>query len=136
MSRRKKLAFDPVKSLLLGETPTPQFREMLDRHSPLLMKFIQLSMVYYGITRKELASKVGDYSERHIGRVLSGELKKTDEYYTLVFAMINVSRLVDFLNTLYSKKTGTLIMKEILPTITSSQRLVSQGVPFFFTEQD
>lgn len=124
MGRQTKPAYDPVKSLLTGETQTPAFREMVDNHSPILMDLIRFSMRYHERTKRDIAKGLG-FSERHIGRILDGEItNKTDDYYRLVYKIVKSVRLVEFLQSLYDKDRIRFIQEEILSTIIHSQKIV------------
>lgn len=126
MGRKNNPAYDPVKSLLTGETQTPQFREVVDNHTPLLMGLIRFSMRYNNRTKRDIAKGLG-FSERHIGRVLDEEItKKTDDYYRLVYQIIKSVKLVEFLGYLYDKDRTKFIQEEILPIIVRSQELIEE----------
>jgi len=87
MGRHQIPAPDPVRQLLLGEVQSPQFREMVDSHSPLLMRLIRASIAFHDMEHKAVAESAG-YKARHIRRFLNGELAKTDEYYELAWKMV------------------------------------------------
>ena len=126
MGRQKEPAYDPVKVLLTGEIHTPQFREVVDTHTSLLMELIRFSMRHSKRTRTEVAKGLG-FSDRHIGRVLDGEItKKTDAYYRLVYQIIKSVKLVEFLGVLYDKERTKLIQDKILPVIVHSQKLIEE----------
>ena len=78
MGRHQIPAPDPVRQLLIGEVQSPQFREMVDTHSPLLMRLIRASIAFHDMEHKAVAEATG-YKARHIRRFLNGELAKTDE---------------------------------------------------------
>ena len=100
MGRHPIPAPDPVRQLLLGEVQSPQFREMVDSHSPLLMRLIRASIAFHDMEHKAVAEATG-YKTRHIRRFLNGELAKTDEYYELAWKMVIASRLAAFLSVMY-----------------------------------
>ena len=124
MGRQRKSAYDPVKVLLTGEIHTPQFREVVDNHTSLLMELIRFSMRYNNRTKRDIAKGLG-FSERHIGRVLDEEItKKTDDYYRLVYQIIKSVKLVEFLESLYDKDRIKFIQDQILPVIVNSQNII------------
>jgi len=124
MGRQRKSAYDPVKVLLTGEIHTPQFREVVDNHTSLLMELIRFSMRYNNRTKRDIAKGLG-FSERHIGRVLDEEItKKTDDYYRLVYQIIKSVKLVEFLESLYDKDRIKFIQDQILPVIVNSQKII------------
>ncbi len=124
MGRKNNPAYDPVKSLLTGETQTPQFREVVDTHTSLLMELIRFSMRHSKKTKRDVAKGLG-FDERHIGRVLDEEItNKSDDYYRLVYKIITYVKLTEFLEHQYSTDRIRLIQDNILPIIVHSQKIV------------
>ena len=116
MGRHLIPAPDPVRQLLIGEVQSPQFREMVDSHSPLLMRLIRASIAFHDMEHKAIAEAAG-YKARHIRRFLNGELAKTDEYYELAWKMVIASRLAAFLSVMYGAESGQQIQDEVLPIV-------------------
>ena len=116
MGRHQIPAHDPVRQLLIGEVQSPQFREMVDTHSPLLMRLIRASIAFHDMEHKAVAEATG-YKARHIRRVLNGELAKTDEYYELAWKMVITSRLAAFLSVMYGAGDRQQIQNEVLPVV-------------------
>jgi len=124
MGRKNKPAYDPVKSLLTGEIHTPQFREVVDNHTSLLMELIRFSMRHDKKTKRDVAKGLG-FDERHIGRVLDEEIaNKTDDYYRLVYKIIIYVKLTEFLEHQYSQDRIKLIQDNILPIIVHSRKII------------